>query len=225
MKRAGVIAAGESLPEPEQLLHLLDATDMVLCADGGFDVLLSLDREADLLLGDFDSSRVSPDNAHFNHYEKAGKVLRFPVKKDQTDTELALSYCLEQGFNEVLLFGAIGSRLDHSMINIAMMERFAKQGMSIIQYTENNCVRYLRPGTYRLPKRTAEWYTSFMLFSGSVRLSLVGFEYSLDREILEAGSSLGISNHILSEENAVVVESAGGTGVFCFQSRDRKTQG
>lgn len=222
MKCVAIIAAGESLPSDEFLREKLVEVDTVLSADGGLDVLVRLGIKADLLLGDFDSSRFSFSDPLLQDYVREKKVLFYPVRKDATDTELALSYCAEHGAEYVLLFGGAGSRLDHTMVNLAMMKRFAEDGMSVVQYTQHNIVRYLVPGNYCLPTLTPEWYSSFMLFSGEVKLTLRGFDYPLECATLTAGSSLGISNHVFSVDNEVQIESEEGCGVFCIQSCDAK---
>lgn len=220
MNYAAVIAAGESLPSDSFIRQKLDEVDTIIAADGGFDVLLRLGLQADLLVGDFDSSSFAYSHPFVQEYIEKGKVLRYPVRKDETDTELALAYCFQRGAERVLLFGGAGSRMDHTMVNLALMKRFEEQGMAVVQYTANNVIRYLVPGVYSLPLRSPVWYTSFLLFSGESVLTLKGFDYSITHTTLRAGSSLAVSNHVLESNNEVRIESDTGCGVFCIQSRD-----
>lgn len=221
MNYVAIVAAGESLPSDALLCEKLKEVDTVLAVDGGWDVLVRLKVKADLLLGDFDSSAFSVSHPLVQDYVRNKKVLHFPVRKDQTDMELALCYCAQHLAKKVLLFGGVGSRLDHTLINLSMIKRFTEGGMSIVEYSKYNVVRYLVPGVYCLSKPKEDfWYTSFLLFSGEATMTLRGFDYPLESVTLVAGSSLAISNHVLTVDNEVRIESEKGCGVFCVQSRD-----
>lgn len=98
--------------------------DLVLAADGGYRALYSLGYMPDLLLGDFDSLGDVPLPANL-------PVLRFPVRKDDTDTGLALRYGLEQGFRDFALYGCAGGRVDHLLANLQSMARVSRLGASV----------------------------------------------------------------------------------------------
>ena len=71
------------------------------------------------MIGDFDSL--------------AGRILsgrggpKFLQVADQytTDSEKALLYLENEGYEEVVLMGATGWRLDHTLFNVQLLERFA----------------------------------------------------------------------------------------------------
>lgn len=112
---AGDFTARGFAPGPE---------DLVLAADGGYRALYSLGYMPDLLLGDFDSLGDVPLPADL-------PVLRFPVRKDDTDTGLALRYGLEQGFWDFALYGCAGGRVDHLLANLQSMARVSRLGASV----------------------------------------------------------------------------------------------
>lgn len=112
---AGDFTARGFAPGPE---------DLVLAADGGYRALYSLGYMPDLLLGDFDSLGDVPLPADL-------PVLRFPVRKDDTDTGLALRYGLEQGFRDFALYGCAGGRVDHLLANLQSMARVSRLGASV----------------------------------------------------------------------------------------------
>ena len=98
--------------------------DLVLAADGGYRALYRLGTTPDLLLGDFDSLGDVPLPANL-------PVLRFPVRKDDTDTGLALRYGLEHGFWDFALYGCAGGRVDHLLANLQSMARVSRLGASV----------------------------------------------------------------------------------------------
>ena len=112
---AGDFTARGFAPGPE---------DLVLAADGGYRALYRLGTTPDLLLGDFDSLCDVPLPANL-------PVLRFPVRKDDTDTGLALRYGLEQGFRDFALYGCAGGRVDHLLANLQSMARVSRLGASV----------------------------------------------------------------------------------------------
>ncbi len=215
--RALIVAAGEDHPEPALLRDLVQKSDLLIAADGGMNVLRPLGILPDFLVGDFDSSRLSASDPMIQALDQEGKVIRFPVKKDETDLELALLLLKERSVSRVDLVGASGSRLDHTLCNLLLLADFTKRGMDVRLMGKTNRVRFLVPGNYTLPMPPRGWYTSFLTMDGSCQLTLRGFEYPLEHHVLVPGNSLGVSNHVVTEENRVIVESG---GCFCFQSRD-----
>lgn len=98
--------------------------DLVLAADGGYRALYSLGYTPDLLLGDFDSLGDLPLPADL-------PVLRFPVRKDDTDTGLALRHGLDLGFRDFALYGCAGGRVDHLLANFQSMARVSRLGATV----------------------------------------------------------------------------------------------
>ena len=98
--------------------------DLVVAADGGYRALYSLGYTPDLLLGDFDSLGDLPLPADL-------PVLRFPVRKDDTDAGLALRHGLDLGFRDFALYGCAGGRVDHLLANFQSMARVSRLGATI----------------------------------------------------------------------------------------------
>lgn len=98
--------------------------DLVLAADGGYRALYSLGYMPDLLLGDFDSLGDLPLPPDL-------PVLRFPARKDDTDTGLALRHGLDRGFRDFALYGCAGGRVDHLLANLQSMARISRLGATI----------------------------------------------------------------------------------------------
>ena len=98
--------------------------DLVLAADGGYRALYNLGYTPDLLLGDFDSLGDLPLPPDL-------PVLRFPARKDDTDTGLALRHGLDRGFRDFALYGCAGGRVDHLLANLQSMARISRLGATI----------------------------------------------------------------------------------------------
>ena len=74
----GALSVGELSERPQK-------EDMVIAADKGYDVALSLGLTPDLVVGDFDSRKEAP---------KVENLVRLQVRKDDTD----VGHAVELGF-------------------------------------------------------------------------------------------------------------------------------
>lgn len=164
---------------------------MLYAVDGGLVPTDEAGLLPDYLVGDFDTA----EEALVARYEKKCVTLRHKPEKDATDTELALEDALERGAQEIILLGATGSRLDHTMANIHMLYKVLKTGKKACILNENNRITlHDKPFAVKKEELFGE-YLSFLPFFGEVTgVTLKGFKYPLSGKTLTAGISLGISN-------------------------------
>ncbi|MFP4078746.1 MAG: thiamine diphosphokinase [Candidatus Izemoplasmataceae bacterium] len=159
------------------------------------EILIGVDKAAyhalkngitlDYVLGDFDSV-TDEEKAYIDKH--ARKVERFPVRKDKTDSDLALTKALSiDPSAKIIMYGGIGSRLDHTYGNLLMLRR----GNVTIR-TDQHMARVLTPGTHRVDNPHA--YVSFFAVEPVKALSLKGFSYELDSYDLDITDPLCISN-------------------------------
>ena len=84
--------------------------DFLIAADAGYLLCRKIGLSPDLLIGDFDSMPEPPGAPDAPHVE------RVPVRKDDTDTMLALKAGLSRGCREFHIYGgAGGARPDHAI--------------------------------------------------------------------------------------------------------------
>ncbi len=107
--------------------------------------------------------------------------------KDYTDTYLAVEEAIDSGYDEIIIYGGIGGRLDHTFANINLL----KLGNITIK-TENEIVYILKPGKYNITNDML--YISFFALEDVVDLSLRQFEYQVDKLYLDTSNPLCISN-------------------------------
>src|SRR5665213_4601129 len=99
-----------SLVQPE-----IDNRTMLIGCDGGTSYILALGYKPAVIIGDFDS--LDKDSTDL----KDTTYVRYPTDKDYTDSELAIRYAAEQGCDQIILAGALGTRLDHLLGNILLL--------------------------------------------------------------------------------------------------------
>jgi len=186
--------------------------DLIIAADSGWHNAQRLGVKPQVLLGDFDSIGTGelPDVV---------EILQVPAEKDQTDTELAIETALKEGCSDLVFLGATGSRLDHSLGNIFLLEGLLKQGIHAEIVNENNRL-YLKNRSFILYRNTTCGdFLSLLPLSETVEeVTLTGFKYPVEQLTFYRERTLGISNEITEEE--AKVEFLRGTFIV-VESRDK----
>lgn len=164
---------------------------VVYAVDGGLTVADAAEVVPDYLVGDFDTAKASL----VERYEGRCVTIRHKPEKDATDTELAVDEALERGADRILLLGATGTRMDHTMANIHMLYRVLLKGKEARILNENNRISLHKESFFLRRDELFGNYISFLPFFGEVTgVTLKGFKYPLSGKTLTAGISLGISN-------------------------------
>ena len=193
MKRA-VIVGGAPIGRAESVRSYLRADDTMIYCDGGLRHIAALGREADLIVGDFDSH----ENPH-----AAAETIVLPHEKDDTDTFFAAREALRRGFRAFLLLGVSGARLDHTLGNLALLLMLDEAGAAALlvdDYAETEIVSQKGASvSCRYP------YFSLFNLDGSARaVTVTGAKYPLENAALPCASSLGVSNEPLPGQTATV---------------------
>lgn len=132
--------------------------DFVICADGGYVHAQKLGIIPDVWLGDGDSL-VGVE-------VKAKEKQVFPVKKDYTDTDLAVMEALKRNFNEIVIIGALGGRLDHEFSHFCLLKKILDKGAKGVLVNEKNEITMEKESFTVVPD--GRKYISFFPFGGDV---------------------------------------------------------
>ncbi len=188
---------------------------MIIAADHGLVVVDKLGISPDYIVGDFDSV---PETLLKRYRESLTPIETFPREKDKTDTQIAIEAALFHKATNIVLVGATGSRLDHTMANIHLLLLPLQMDINACIMDEYNKI-YLKRKSFRIVKQKQHGnYVSLLPFTEEVNgLTLSGFHYPLNQIRLTAGSSLGISNEIIEE--VAEVEFINGT-LLVIESMD-----
>jgi len=153
-------------------------------ADIGAYILSKNEISFDLALGDFDS--VTPFELERIKLF-ATEILEYPIKKNSTDTYLAVEEALKRGYDEIIIYGGLGNRMDHTLANIMLL----KLG-DITIITETEIMYIVDPGTYEINNEYE--FISFFAVEDVKQLTLRGFEYELSNYDLDIDDPLCVSN-------------------------------
>ena len=170
--------------------------------DGGCLHLLNEELPLDLAIGDFDSLTTEQ---YQRVKTKAVTVQQFPSKKDNTDTEEALLWCM-QHYPEAMyhVVGAFGGRIDHEWSNLWLFfqPRFSSIRHQLHLENETNSFTCLEPGQYTIEKMQHTHYLSFISLTAVENLTLTNVEYPLKNAHYEYPIAL-ISNEFLEEKMTI----------------------
>ncbi len=205
-----VIFSGADIDDYKFVASFLRSGDFVICADSGLRHAVALGITPDLVIGDFDSLGKTPENGENN-------IIVLPCEKDDTDTFAAAEKAVEQGADEVLIFGAVGSRLDHTLGNVATLEFLNEKNIPARIIDSNNDIRILKSGTVRLKKQNGCFLSLVPLDKTLSEVSMSGVKYPLKNAEVSRMKTLTISNEITSDYADITVKS--GTALIII-SRD-----
>ena len=172
--RAVIFVNGE-FNRPTAMEKPPTADDLLIAADGGARHCLSLGLRPDVVIGDLDSlapeelKRLTADGV---------RVLRHPVRKDETDLELAFRLAREKGAREVILLGALGGRWDMTLANIMLPARPELSSLRVSILDGSQEITLVKAGETRwFSGRKGDVLSLIPISGDAVGVTLSGLEY------------------------------------------------
>ena len=170
----------------------------VLGVDGGCKSALSANVSLDAIIGDFDTL----DESIKKEITDSGvKTITLNPVKDVTDTHAALDYLFIHEYTKVIVFGARGTRLDHTLGNL--MVAFSYFPKMIVEFIdEHNCIRQFQgPAVIKGKKQDRYKYLSIIPIEESFVKSTSGLKYPVTNRKFNVFDSFGISNEIVGTKD------------------------
>lgn len=186
-----LIFANGSITNPSRLPE----HDMLIAADGGANHCRRLGLTPDWVIGDLDST----DIALLEQLQAAGtRVLRFPVRKDFTDLELAVLHAQDLGATQVVILAALGRRWDQTLANLLLPAATQFSSLQVKLLDGPQEITLIRPGEVRsICGQPGDTLSLIPLIGDARGITTTGLEYPLQDEDLLFGSTRGISNVLL----------------------------
>ena len=198
-----IIIGGGNAPSKELLEEELADADVLICADGGGECLYKYNKVPDYLLGDFDSidKEILEFFIHSNCVTKT-----YPAEKDCTDGEICFNKAIELKASSITMLGFTGSRIDHFLGNLGLLERSLAYGVKGIIRDNNNKILIVNKSCAILAEKGK--FISFQAYNGMVEnLCLIGAKYPLAGYRLLKGDLRTISNEFIASEIEVKFDS------------------
>ncbi len=198
MKRC-VIAGGAKIADYARIQGMFKAEDYFICCDSGYRHSVALGRRPDLIVGDFDSS----ENPHLDV-----ETIVLPCEKDDTDTVYAVKEAVARGFEEFLLIGVCGGRLDHTLGNVSILlylDSIGKKGTIVDDYSE---MEVISTQTALVEDRYP--FFSLLNVTGCAEgITIRNAKYPLENGVITTEYQYGISNEVLPGKQAEISVAKG----------------
>ena len=172
--------------------------DLIIGADRGYFTLVENGYKPHVAIGDFDSytGKVDCEN-----------TMVFPVKKDDTDSALAIKYAVSMGYEKIVVYGGIGGYLDHTVANIALVADYTEKGIDLSFIDGENVLFAIHNSSIRFDAGASGRISVFSFRDKAVDVCESGLMYSLDNAILENSVPLGVSNEFIGQNAKISVDN------------------
>ena len=184
--------------------------DFIIACDGGYIHAMKAGIVPDLLVSDFDSF-----NGNLN---PSMEVMRAVPEKDDTDTLLALKEALHRGYDEIMIIGGLGGRMDHTLANLSLTAFAAEHGAICHLIDEHHQIFAIHNDSILVKRGYWKWISVFAADSEVRGVTLRGLKYPLQNAVLTNTFPIGVSNEF--EENSAVVTAAQGTLLIVLSDLD-----
>ena len=114
------IISGAPDDDIEFLKDNIDKNSFIICADSGYKNCIKAGFSPNLIIGDFDSSKKPNIDC---------EIITLKVEKAFTDTFHCVMEAVDRGYNNIDIFCAIGSRMDHTYSNILSLDYCQKHNV------------------------------------------------------------------------------------------------
>lgn len=173
--------------------------DYIICADSGIYYALRCGLKPHLAIGDFDSS----DKSNLNEFNL--NIITIKEEKDETDTHYAVMRALQMGYQDIIICGGLGGRLDHTLANISTLKYIYKCGGKG-KITDGSTTIYLLPenSCINLPYDDKCKFISLWALQDSEEVDIKGLKYELSNAKISTYFPIGTSNEFINGKDGLI---------------------
>lgn len=210
MNKRVIIVSGGTL-DIEVVREQMRTDDFIIGVDRGVEFLEQNDIRPNYVVGDFDS--VSEEVIRKYRNQRKIPVREYNPVKDASDTEIAVRLAMELGFQELIILGATGSRLDHMWANVQVLAIPFEKGIKASIIDGVNRIRLIESNILMKKEEAFGQYFSVFSLGGMVEgLSISGSKYPLNNHELLPYDSLSVSNEFKDDILKITYKS----GILIF---------
>ena len=194
----------------ENIIEKPKKEDLVIAADSGYLNARALGERVDILVGDLDSlgSASVPDGI---------ELVKREVEKDCTDTQAAVEIAIERGCDDIVIVGGMGTRLDHSLSSVCILQDMKARGVHCYITNGYNRVRYLENDSLLVPRTGYKYLSLVALDKVCKGVSAEGCKYPLKNAKIFRNNQFAVSNEV--EGNIALISVKKGA-LLVIESKD-----
>jgi thiamine pyrophosphokinase len=199
-----IIVAGGQEERDAVWQHWVRDADLIVGADSGAAQALAWGLVPQVVIGDMDSLSAGAQAELEKHQ---ARFVRHPRAKDETDLELALTFAAEQGACEIVVLGASGGRLDHTLSNVLLLALPRLAGIPVRLVRGAQEAILLRGGeSISLPGQPGDLVSLLPWCGDAQGVTTEGLTWPLEDEVLHFGFSRGVSNEMTTRQARVALK-------------------
>lgn len=179
----------------------------LFCADGGANAAMKMSLLPHYIIGDLDSIRSET----INYYFGKSKIIKLNGIND-TDVEKCLKSAIKKRYDEAILLGVTGDRLDHTFCNLGIVIKYFDE-IKIKIIAENSLLTAIT-GSHQIKTFPGETISIYG-FDSRTKVISRGLKYQLNKIALPFGHKESTSNIALHDQVELKV-----TGGIIFVIRD-----
>lgn len=194
-----VIIGGADISNYDFIRSKLKETDYLIYCDSGLKHRPKLGLEPNLIIGDFDSFENPNENI---------ETIVLPTVKDDTDTVFAMKEALKRGFDDFVIVGVIGGRLDHTLGNVSMLlylHSLNKNAVIIDDYSEMQIV----DSTPTFIDDSYSFFSLLCLTGKACGVTIKNAKYELSNAEITTEYQYGVSNEPLKNKTTEITVKEG----------------
>lgn len=198
-RRRCVLVGGADINCRETVRRYLRPDDFNIFCDCGLAHREALGIQPHLIVGDFDSF----PNPHLEV-----ETIVLPCEKDDTDTVFAAKEALKRGFDDFLLVGAVGGRLDHTLGNLSILLMLHAQGKRAVLVDDHSEMEIVSKEPVYIDDSFP--FFSLLNISGTAKgITIEHAKYPLREAEIQCTYQYGVSNEPLPGQRAKVSVAEG----------------
>lgn len=171
--------------------------ELIIAADAGYERLKKMGITPHLAIGDFDSAREVPNDV---------EVVRYPKEKDDTDTLLAVKEAIARGSSEIVIYGSLGGRIDHTFANIQTLVFIAENGRRGYLVGQGWVITAVKDGSISFGSEKSGTVSVFCAGDTACGVNIKGLKYEVENAELRNGFPVGVSNEFIGKEAEISVK-------------------
>jgi thiamine pyrophosphokinase len=171
----------------------------LFCADGGANTAYKMGLHPNYIVGDFDS--ISKET--LDHFRNDCKIIHI-TRQDDTDVEKCIKLAIKLKYQEAILLGATGDRLDHSFCNIGILLKFRdKINLKLLHH---NSIMETAENKIMLHTVTNEIISIYGISDKTI-ITSTGLKYPLSKKRLPFGEKESTSNVANSDKVELLIKN------------------
>ena len=187
-----VIVGGAEIRGYNSLREYFSPDDFFIYCDCGLKHERNLEHAPDLIIGDFDS--------HERPEDSKCELIVLPVMKDDTDTIYAVKEAMKRGFDDFVMIGAVGGRMDHTFGNVYALLMLANHGKHAVILDDYSVMKIISAGETAHIKYGCKFFSLINITGLAKGITIRNAKYNLEDSEITSEYQYGISNEVLSPE-------------------------